>query len=191
MANARKRRCWKAWKQGGSKEQYIQAKRNAKHTVYTAKKTAEVKKFSDLKSGMNGIFKILKRVKDDSGNLSIDNKAKKVAWKQHYEHLLNEEFFRNSEDLTADPVVGPPILITIEMVVEATIKMKNGKAARPSEKVAKMLKASGNTGGLLVADLAVLLVDDMIRNGTIPSDWENTFTINIYKGKGDALIRGN
>ena len=45
LAIVKKRRCWKAWKQGGSKEQYLQAKQNAKRTVYTAKKTAEVKKF--------------------------------------------------------------------------------------------------------------------------------------------------
>ena len=69
---------------------------------FTQQKTAEVKKFSDLKPGMNGIFKISKQlrsdnqdvvgdrcVKDDSDNLSIDNKAKKVAWKQHLERLLN------------------------------------------------------------------------------------------------------
>ena len=54
---------------------------------------------------MNGILKISEQlrsdnqdvvgdkcVKDDSGNLSIDNKAKKVAWKQHYKRFLNEEF---------------------------------------------------------------------------------------------------
>ena len=146
-AIAEKRRCWKAWKQGGGKEQYLQAKRNAKRTVYTAKKTAEEKKFSDLKPGMDDIFKIAKQlrkdnqdvvgdkcVKDDSGNLSFDNEAKKVAWKQHYERLLNEEFSWNPEDLTADPVVGPH---------------------------------------------------------SIPSDWEDSFIINIYKGKGDALERGN
>ena len=65
------------------KEQYVQAKRNAKRTVYTAKKTAEEKKFPDLKPGMDNIFKIAKQlrkdnqdvvgdkcVKDDSGNLS-------------------------------------------------------------------------------------------------------------------------
>ena len=111
----------KVWKQGGGKEQYLQAKRNAKRTVYTAKKTAEEKKFSDLKPGMDDIFKIAKQlrkvnqdvvgdkcVKYDSGNLSIDNEAKKVAWKQHYERLLNEEFSWNPEDLTADPVVDPP-----------------------------------------------------------------------------------
>ena len=46
---------------GGGKEQYLQAKRNAKRTVYTAKKTAEEKKFSDLKPGMDDIFKIAKQ----------------------------------------------------------------------------------------------------------------------------------
>ena len=199
-AIAEKRRCWKAWKQGGGEEQYLQAKRNAKQTVYTAKKTAEEKKFSDLKPGMDDIFKIAKQlrkdnqdvvgdkcVKDDSGNLSFDNEAKKVAWKQHYERLLNEEFSWNSEDLTADPVVGPPIHIDVEMVVKAITKMKTGKAAGPSGIVAEMLKASGDTGARLVADLA----NDMVRNGVIPSDWEDSFIINIYKGKGDALERGN
>ena len=174
--------------------------KNAKRTVYTAKKTAEEKKFSDLKPGMDDIFKIAKQlrkdnqdvvgdkcVKDDSGNLSFDNEAKKVAWKQHYERLLNEEFSWNPEDLTADPVVGPPIHVDVEMVVKAIIKMKTGKAAGPSGIVAEMLKASGDTGARLVADLA----NDMVRNGVIPSDWEDSFIINIYKVKGDALERGN
>ena len=203
-AIAEKRQCWKAWKQGGGKEQYLQAKRNAKRTVYTAKKTAEEKKFSDLKPGMDDIFKIAKQlrkdnqdvvgdkcVKDDSGNLSFDNEAKKVAWKQHYERLLNEEFSWNPEDLTADPVVGPvvgpPIHIDVEIVVKAITKMKTGKAAGPSGIVAEMMKASGDTGAMLIADLA----NDMVRNGVIPSDWEDSFSINIYKGKGDTLERGN
>ena len=50
-----------------------------------------------------------------------------------------------------------------------------------------LLKASSDTCVWLVNDFA----NDMIINATIPSDWENSFTINIYKGKGDALIRGN
>ena len=149
---------------------------------------------------MDDIFKIAKQlrkdnqdvvgdkcVKDDSGNLSFDNEAKKVAWKQHYDRLLNEEFSWNPEDLTADPIVGPPIHIDVEMVVKAITKMKTGKAAGPSGIVAEMLKASGDTGARLVADLA----NDMVRNGVIPSDWEDSFIINIYKGKGDALERGN
>ena len=54
---------------------------------------------------------------------SLNNEAKKVAWKQHYERLLNEEFSWNPEDLTADPVVGPLIHIDVEMVVKAITKM--------------------------------------------------------------------
>ena len=49
----------------GGKEQYLQAKRNAKRTVSTAKKTAEEKKFSDLKPGMDDIFKIAKQLRKD------------------------------------------------------------------------------------------------------------------------------
>ena len=189
-AIAEKRWFWKAWTQGGGKEQYLHAKRNAKRTVYTAKKTAEEKKFSDLKPGMDDIFKIAKQLRKDNQdvtNVSKMTQGKKVAWKQHYERLLNEEFSWNPEDLTADPVVGLPIHIDVEMVVKAITKMKTGKAAGPSGIVAEMLKASGDTGTRLVADLA----NDMVRNGVIPSDWEDSFIINIYKGKGDALERGN
>ena len=50
-----------------------------------------------------------------------------------------------------------------------------------------MLKVSGNTGARLVANLT----NDMVRNGVIPPDWEDSFIINIYKGKGDALERAN
>ena len=59
----------------------------------------------------------------------------------------------------------------VEMVVKAITKMKTGKAAGPSGIVAEMLKASGDTGARLVADLA----NDMVRNGVIPSDWEDSF----------------
>ena len=81
---------------------------------------------------MDDIFKIAKQLrkdnqdvvgdkcaKDDSGNLSFDNEAKKVAWKQQ---LLNEEFSWNPEDLTADPVVGPPIHIDVQMVMKAVMR---------------------------------------------------------------------
>ena len=90
--------------------------------------------------------------------------------------------------MTADPVVDPPVSITIEMVTKAMIKMKNGKAAGSSEIDTKILSASGDTGVPLVTDLA----NYMIRNGgTIPSDWKNSFLINVYEWKGDAVIGGN
>ena len=49
-----------------------------------------------------------KPVKDDSGALSLDQKAKEIARKQHYEKLLNVEFPWNPEDLSEQsPVEGP------------------------------------------------------------------------------------
>ena len=65
------------------------------------------------------------------------------------------------------------------MVVKAITKMKTGKAAGPSGIVAEMLKASGDTGARLVADLA----NDMVRNGVIPSEWEDSLqkTLNLFQ----------
>ena len=130
-----------------------------------------------------------KYVNDDAGNLYIDKESKKTAWKQYYERLLNQEFHWNLDHLNADPVEGPPVTISTEMVTSAIAKMKIGKAAGPSGIVAKMLKASGAIGAKLITQLAN--ANTMIKNCDVPSDWEDSFIINIYKGKGDTLVRGN
>ena len=124
--------------------------------------------------------------KDDAGNLSISDNAKKHAWKQHYERLLNVEFPWDSDGLSeAPPVNGAPRLITVDMVSKAVSKMKIGKAAGPSGVVAEILKAAGDLCYPMLPDLA----NAMIHHNEIPSDWENSFIINLYKG--DALERGN
>ena len=78
-------------KQGGSKEDYILAKRIAKRSVYDAKLTAEELKSSNLEHGRNDfVYKIAaqihvdsrdviadKCIKDDHGNLSVTTDAKK------------------------------------------------------------------------------------------------------------------
>ena len=75
--------------------------------------------------------------------------------------------------------------MTIKIVAKAIINMKNGKAAGPLGAVAEMLKASDNIAVWLVTDLA----NDMMRNGT--SHLTGKIIINIYNGKGDAVIRVN
>ena len=50
-----------------------------------------------------------------------------------------------------------------------------------------MLKASGPTGVNLLAKIT----NFMMRNRDMPADWEKSFIINLHKGKGDALDRGN
>jgi len=129
-----------------------------------------------------------KPVKNDDGALSLDEDAKKLAWKQHYQRLLNIEFPWRPEDLSTEPPVeGPSERITHKMISEAVRKMSLGKAAGPSGIVAEMLKPCGNTGIRLIRDL----IEAIIREGHIPSEWEESYIVSLYKGKGDALERGN
>ena len=61
-----------------------------------------------------------KCIRDDDGVLAFNEEEKKKVWKQHYERLLNVEFPWREEDLsTANPVLGPPLLVTKDMVVKS------------------------------------------------------------------------
>ena len=129
-----------------------------------------------------------KPVKNDAGQLSLDEEAKKEAWREHYERLLNVEFPWNPEDLSEEsPVEGTSEPITLEMITKAISKMVSGKAVGPSGIVAEMLKPVGEAGVVEVRDL----IEDIISEGCIPTDWQESFIVNLYKGKGDALNRGN
>ena len=47
--------------------------------------------------------------------------------------------------------------------------------------------AAGDTGASMIRDLAAAI----IRDGKVPSDWEQSFIVCLYKGKGDAMEMGN
>ena len=65
--------------------------------------------------------------------------------------------------------------------------MKNAKAAGPSGIIAEMLKASGESG----INLARVMTETVFSCGVVPTDWEESFILNLFKGKGEALDRGN
>ena len=65
--------------------------------------------------------------------------------------------------------------------------MASGIAAGPSIIFAEMLKPVGEAGAVEVRDL----IEDIILEGCIPTNWQESFIVNLYKGKGDALNRGN
>ena len=50
-----------------------------------------------------------------------------------------------------------------------------------------MIKASGGAGIELIRDL----INAIILQNCIPLDWQYSYIVNLYKGKGDALVRGN
>ena len=63
-------------------------------------------------------------VKNDAGELSLDEETKKVAF--------NVEYTLNPEDLSEEtPVKGPSELITTEMITKAISRLSLCKAAGP------------------------------------------------------------
>ena len=69
-----------------------------------------------------------KCIKTDKGELALTDADKHLAWKEHYERLLNEEFSWDKESLVLeDPVFGPQLQIDRESVKSALAKMKKGR----------------------------------------------------------------
>ena len=118
-----------------------------------------------------------KWIRDGSGKLAYSYDEKIKAWKQHYERPLNVEFPWSEDDLpVADPVLGPPPLVTREMAEKSISKMKLGKAPGPSGVVTEMLKASSDVCSEMIADLT----NSIIRDNTMPSEWNDSIVISLY-----------
>ena len=199
-AIAAKRAAFKAWKAGkGSRASYIAAKRNAKHAVHHARQEAD-KVYENIDSKSSEVYRLAnqfrrentdvvgdKPVKNDAGEMSMSEDPKQKAWLEHYQRLLNVEFDWDPDHLSYQPPVeGPPIPITFDMVKKAISQMKAGKALGPSG-IVVMIWAAGDMGASMIRDLTVAI----IRDGKVPTDWEQSFIVCLYKGKGGALERGN
>ena len=51
----------------------------------------------------------------------------------------------------------------------------------------EMLKASFDICSELIANLT----NSIVRENAIPSEWDVSFILNVFKGKGEAIDRGN
>ena len=119
-------------------------------------------------------------MKNDAGEMSMSDGSKQKAWLEHYQRLLNAEFDWDPNHLSDElPVEGPPIPISIDMVKKAVCQMKAGKALGPSG-IVEMIRAAGDMGGSMIRELAAAIICD----GKVPSDWEQSFIVCLYKGKG-------
>ena len=154
--------------------------------------TQSLQKYTALQTSLEENADVVgdKPVKNDAGEMSMSEDSKRKAWLQHYQRLLNAEFDWDPNHLSDEsPEEGPPIPITIDMVKKVISQMKAGKAPGPSGIVVEMIRAVGDTGASMIRDLAVAIIRDGKVNA--PSDWKQSFTVCLYKGKGDALDRGN
>ena len=197
-----KRQAFKAWKTGkGTRASYYAAKRIARRAVHHARHEADKEVYKNIDPKSSELYRLAnqfrkenadvvgdKPVKNDAGEMSMSDDSKQKAWLEHYQRLLNAEFDWDPNHLSDEsPVEGPPIPITIDMVKKAISQMKAGKAPGPSGIVVEMIRAAGDMGASMIRDLAAAI----IRDGKVPSDWEQSFIVCLYKGKGDALERGN
>ena len=72
-----------------------------------------------------------KPVKNDTGEMSMSEEAKQNAWAEHYERLLNVEFYWDPNHLSNEPPLeGPPIPIFFDMVKKAIFKVEVGQSCR-------------------------------------------------------------
>ena len=197
-----KRQAFKAWKTGkGTRASYHAAKRIARRAVHHAHQEADKEVYKNTDPKSSELYRLANQfrkenddvvgdipVKNDAGEMSMSDDSKQKAWLEHYQRLLNAEFDWDPNHLSDEsPVEGPPIPITIDMVKKAISQMKAGKAPGPSGIVVEMIRAAGDMGASMIRDLAAAI----IRDGKVPSDWEQSFIVCLYKGKGDALERGN
>ena len=172
-----KPQAFKAWKAGKfTRASYNTAKRISRRVVHHARHEADKVVYDGIGHKSSDIFSLClanqmgkdnvdvvgaRPVKNDAGEMSMNEEAKQNAWAEHYERLLNVEFDWNPDHLSNEPPLEDrPIPITIDMVKKAISKMKLGKAAGSSGIVVEMIKAAGDTGATMICDLATAIIRD-------------------------------
>ena len=91
-----KRRCFKLWKAGGSRAAYNTAKRTSNHAIHQVRSEAEKVALQKIDPRSGDVYRLAKQmrrdnqdvmgekpVKNDAGQLSLDEEAKKEAWTEH------------------------------------------------------------------------------------------------------------
>ena len=167
---------------------YDAAKRNARHAVHHARQEADKKVEENIDPKSSEVYRLANQFRKENTDVVGDKPVKNDAGGMSMSQDSKAQFDWDPDRLSYQPPVeGLPIPITIDMVKKAISQMKAGKAPGPSGLVVEMIGAAGDMGASMIRDLAAAIICD----GKVPSDWEQSFIVCLYKGKGDALERGN
>lgn len=201
----KKKEAFKAWQKDRQEEDlretYKEAKRDAKRTVAKARDEAfrEWYEKMNTKEGEKMIYRVAKQraktrkdvgevavIKDKEGVLLTDEEKIKERWREYFNNLLNVE---NERDLLQEcpPVEGPVQDVSEKEVHEAMKKMKTGKATGCSGLPVDLLKHLGEEGTRMVTSL----LRKVWKEERMPTEWELSELVTIYKNKGDPLDCGN
>ena len=187
---------WQRTKSEADKRVYQERNKQVKREVARAKAAAWSQWSSDLHTmeGKQKMFRVAKQmrrnqkdvlgtnyIKDEVGNIKIHEDEVAERWKSYFDTLLNQENPNYFEEI--DAVEGPLDGITMAEVSRALDSLKNGKAAGPSEITTEMFKHAGDQG----LDMLVDFLQKLMQVEEPPSQWSESITIPLYKGKGDAL----
>ncbi len=122
-----------------------------------------------------------KDVKDEHGNIKVEEAEIMQRWIRYFTELLNEESqYELEDDLKVE---GPILTVTETEVEEALRKMKRGKARGPSGVTTDLLRYAGETGVRELKEVFELIETEE----RAAAKWGSGYTIPIYKGKRDAL----
>ena len=123
-------------------------------------------------------------IKDVDGSIKVDGAEAAMRWGRYFDELLNGENDNVLE--TVEKVEGPINEVTMAEVKQALSAMKSSKAAGPSEVTSEMLKLAGESG----LEQLTEVFQKIVETEEYPSEWAESLTIPLYKGKGDALSCG-
>ena len=123
-------------------------------------------------------------IKDENENVLVEEQDIKERWRKYFENLLNVENPYEMEDV--NKIEGPVEEITVAEVKRALKKMKRNKAPGPTGMTSDILKELEDIGTMKLVSVLKKVQD----REEIPREWMDSYTIPIYKGKGDALSCG-
>ena len=86
-----------------------------------------------------------------------------------------------------EKVEGPLPNVTVDEVSRSLKKIKNNKTAGPSKVTNNLIKMREEVG----VNQLRRIFEKIIFNEKCPNEWEDSDTVVVYKGKGDALDCGN
>ena len=172
-------------------------RRQAKRAVAIAKDRAwkEWSEYLHTNGGRAKMFRIAKQVKkerkdiigakyikDENGTLKVKEEEIMERWRRYFSSLLNET---NAYQLEEEQKIEGPIWgITEDMIEKALKSMKTGKAPGPSGVTSDLMKAAGATGVRGIFQVC----ETIEQEDEAPEQWSDSFTIPVYKGKGDVLM---
>ena len=125
-----------------------------------------------------------KYIKDENGNIVVNEKEVRDRWRRYFSTLLNEENPNHIEDV--EVIEGPIQEISLDEVNAALKTMKNKRAPGPSGITSNMVKLADETGIIELHRTLQKIASDEI----CPEEWQHSDTIALFKGKGDSLECG-